>query len=96
MLYVVTQAWPESDTVVAAPFDVPVEATRRVLTAEEKAIFDRDGYVVLKNFFSKEEIAALVGCMERDPLVMGSPDARHDSASTLRSGFLFPRITFVA
>ena len=24
---------PESDTAVAAPFDVPVEATRRVLTA---------------------------------------------------------------
>ena len=64
---------PESDTAVAAPFDVPVEATRRALTAEEKAIFDHDGYVVLKNFFSKEEIAALVGCMERDPLVMGSP-----------------------
>ena len=73
-LLVKAREMPESDTPVAAPFAVPVEATRRNLTAEERATFDRDGYVVLKGFFSPDEVAALLACMESDPLVQGSPD----------------------
>ena len=56
------------------PFRTPVPATRRVLTAEERATFDRDGYLVVRQWLSAAEVSALAGCLEADPLIKGTRD----------------------
>ena len=63
---------PESASESLPPFRVPLP-TRRVLTAAELQEYDREGYVVLRGFYSTDEIDMLCSCMVADPLVMGSP-----------------------
>ena len=52
-----------------APYSLPAEvkdSARRQLTDGELAAFKRDGFVVCKQWFSKEEVAVLKGVVESD------------------------------
>ena len=50
-----------------------------VLTPEQRARFDDDGYFLVSGFFSSEETGLLRGAMERDPAVSGHFYDRTDS-----------------
>lgn len=61
---------PESAATTPPPFVVPERhKARRLLTAEERAAFSRDGYVVLRGMFNTDEIDMLRACLEADPLI---------------------------
>lgn len=62
---------PESSSQAPPPFNVGLP-TRRTLTVAELATFRREGYVVLRNFYSSAEMDTLRACLEDDPKVMGT------------------------
>jgi hypothetical protein len=64
---------PESTTQPDPSYELPLPRTRRTLTAAELNHFHAEGYVILEDFFSAEEVELVKDCMESDPLVMGSP-----------------------
>lgn len=43
--------------------------TPKQFTQADKEIFDRDGYVVIKNFFSGEEVALIYGTSTQDNVI---------------------------
>lgn len=65
----------------SSDFLVPTsKATRnRPVTATELKFFQREGYLILRNFFSADEMKIVRSCIEQDPSVMGKnisvPDA---------------------
>jgi hypothetical protein len=64
---------PESTTQPDPSYELPLPRTRHTLTAAELNHFHAEGYVILEDFFSAEEVELVKDCMESDPLVMGSP-----------------------
>jgi hypothetical protein len=42
------------------------------VAAVELATFEREGYIVLRNFFSAEEMDLVRNCVQADPLILGS------------------------
>eukprot|EP00729_Bicosta_minor_P023252 gene23252-24782_t len=69
---VTARAMPESsDDEELLPFKI-AGTLSRTLTEAEQAIFEEDGYVVLRGFYSSNEIDMLRDCMISDPLVMGT------------------------
>ena len=64
---------PESSRPPPSKFILKNATPRRLLTPEEIAAFHNDGFVVLRDFLSAEEVELLSQCMANDPLVMGTP-----------------------
>lgn len=50
-----------------------------VLNSDERASFDRDGYVFVRGFFDPEETELLKGAMEKDPAIKGHFFTRGDA-----------------
>lgn len=50
-----------------------------VLNADQRAAFDRDGYVFVRSFFDAEEAALLQAAMEKDPAIREHFYNRHDA-----------------
>lgn len=50
-----------------------------VLSPEQRAAFDRDGYVIVRAFFDAEETGLLRTAMETDPTVQDNLYNRHDA-----------------
>ncbi|WP_439813959.1 phytanoyl-CoA dioxygenase family protein [Zavarzinia sp. CC-PAN008] len=68
---------PAATAPVTPPDAAP--ATERPLTAEEIAAFHRDGYVIVKQFLSREEIEPLRQACLADPTIGGKLRAVADS-----------------
>ena len=65
-------------TKATAAWTSGVASTRRQVTDEELAFFEEEGYVVLREFYSSEEMDMLRDCIEDDPLVTGKVVRRKD------------------
>ena len=50
-----------------------------ILTNEQRAAFERDGYVIVRGLFDKEEIEILRTAIEQDPALRASLYDRHDA-----------------
>lgn len=50
-----------------------------VLSSEQRAAFDRDGYILVRGFFDPEEAALLQSAMEQDPAIRGHFYDRNDA-----------------
>lgn len=62
----------------------PAADPRYVLTAEEKASFARDGFVIRRNFFSEAELAPLVEACRVDPEIDGALVGIADSQGNMQ------------
>ena len=61
----------DADEPPPPPYTTQIRPTRRVLTADERATFEREGYVILRQFFSSEEMDLVRSCLQSDPLILG-------------------------
>jgi len=68
----------EPRTLPSPAYKTNITATRRTITDEELAFYNEEGYIILRNFFSKEEMDMMRGCVEEDPLVSGKVVKRQD------------------
>ena len=59
--------------------------TGSIFNAEQRAAWDRDGYVMVCKPFDDEEIAILRGAIEGDPALRESLYDRHDAAGKATS-----------
>ena len=58
--------------------------TGSILTAEQQAAYDRDGYFTVRKLFDSEEIALMREAIETDPGLRSSLYDRKDMAPGLR------------
>ena len=51
-----------------------------IFTPEQQLAYERDGYVLVRSLFDKEEIAILRDAIETDPQLQASLYDRHDAS----------------
>ena len=77
------------------PITYRKDATNAPLSAEQLSRFERDGFLVIENLFSAEEVAVFKAELERmskDPQVLEAPTAiREPDSGALRSVFAIHR-----